>query len=120
MSNILANQILTANRMNVSAWRAMDIFAQLGNVASEVGRTFKWQQAKGRQEQAESAFRRALELLDATISDPKNFKRGKELRRARELFCSVYFKTAEYDETPESVEQYFMHFAIHNQYRKYA
>ncbi len=118
MSDVRASEMLTANRIDLSRWQAMDIFAQLGNVASEVGRTFKWQ-AKGGSEQAESAFWRALELLDATIADPKNFTRGKELRRARELFCSVYYKTPEYIETPASIEQYFMHFAIHHQYRKY-
>jgi hypothetical protein len=110
---------LQANKIDVSRWRAQDIFAQLGNVASEVSRTFKSQE-KGNDEQADSAFWRALELLDATIADPKNFKRGKELRRARELFCSVFFKTPEFNETPASVKKYFMSFAIHNQYRKYA
>ena len=113
------SEMLSANRINIAQWRAMDIFGQLGNVASEVGRAFKWQ-AKESPDHADSAFWRALELLDATIADPKNFKRGKELRRARELFCSVYSKSAEYNETPASVEKYFMHFAIHNQYKKYA
>lgn len=113
------SRILQANRIDVSRWQAMDIFAQLGNVASEVGRTFK-RQAQGSPEQAASAFRRALELLDATIADPKNLKRGKELLRARELFCSVYYKTPEFNETPASIEKYFMHFAIHHQYLKHA
>lgn len=103
--------LLPDNQIDMTRWQQLDIFSQLGNVGSEVGRAFKWQ-AKGNERLAEGAFWRGLELLDATIADVKNFKRGRELRRARELFCSVYYKTGEYAETPASLEAYFTQFAL--------
>lgn len=97
--------------MEQADWFRLDIHSQLGNVGSEVGRAFRWQ-VKQNVELANGAFLRGLELLDATIADPKNFARGRELRRARELFCAVFYNTGEYTETPQSIEKYFMQFAL--------
>jgi hypothetical protein len=91
-------------------WQELDVETQMANVGSEVGRAFKWR-AKGNAQLAEGAFWRGLELLDATLADPKNLVRSREIRRARELFCSVYYRTGEYNETPERLEEYFMQFA---------
>ncbi len=109
------NELLQANNVTTAQWYTLDIFSQLGNVASEVGRAFKWQ-SKGNVQLADGAFWRALELLDATISDPKNSVRSREVRRARELFCAVYLGTNEYHESPQSLEEYFMQFARHARY----
>lgn len=105
-------QIISSGR-----WFTLDIFNQLGNVGSEVGRTFE---AKKRNDNydAEQSFFRGIELLDATIADSKNKLRARELKLARELYGALFFNTGEYNETPENIENYFMEFAINARAKK--
>ena len=67
---------------------------QMANIGSEVGRTAKWVQ-KAKPALAESAFARALELIDLTIrygrlDSPYRGTMLKELCRIREYFCGAY------------------------------
>jgi hypothetical protein len=92
-------------------WENLDTYTQLANIGSEVGRAFKWKKAKVN-DRADTAFFRAWELFDCTVSDQKNFKRKKEINIAKELFADLYFNRNEYKETPENLEKYFTDFAI--------
>ena len=92
-------------------WREFSILEQMGNIGSEVGRSFSAQRA-GDDKRMHGAIDRALELFDLTIQDPKNRMRLKEVCRAREVFCGFFFEGPTYGYTPEIFEQYFMTFAL--------
>ncbi len=88
------SQFLHNGHVTLAQWFSLDIYNQLGNVGSEVGRAFKWK-LFGNMDVATAAFFRGLELLDATITDPKNQARKRELLVARELFGDVFFEKKE-------------------------
>jgi len=74
---------------------------QLANVGSDIERTIQWKK-KGDPEYSRMAFYRALELLDLTVSDPKN--RGPRLReilRTREALVDHFVYDNEYNTTDE-------------------
>ena len=88
-------------------WNKMTLIEQMANVGSEVERLIKWR--KKNSEYSRLAFERALELLDLTITDPKNIKRLKEITRVRELLCDYFFEN-KYSQTDESWQKYFYAF----------
>ena len=72
----------------------MPFVEQMANIGSEVGRTAKWVQ-KAKSAMADSAFVRALELIDLTLKfgrldSPYRGDMLKELCKVRELFCGAY------------------------------
>ncbi len=92
-------------------WQQLDIFNQMGNIGSEVGRTARALGAN-RDQDAEAAFRRGLDLIDATLdsSECSSVARKQELGRAREQFAQAYLEKDE--KLSKSLENYFMQFAI--------
>lgn len=90
-------------------WAALSLFNQMGNIGSEVGRSFKSQQ-KGDKPAAEAAVVRALDLFDATAEawlKASSFARLKELLQAKEEFLSAYENGDD-----NGIENYFTQFAI--------
>ena len=47
-------------------WAELSFMEQMANIGSEVSRTSKWKE-KGNAERSQSAFYRALELIDLTL-----------------------------------------------------
>jgi hypothetical protein len=92
-------------------WAKLSLVEQLGNVGSEVGRAVK-RHRQGNLEQRDKALERALELLDLTIQDPRWKLRLKEICRAREVLCDVFYGGNQYKSTPEDLEKYFFQFAL--------
>ena len=90
-------------------WKEMSFFQQMANVGSEIERTIKWKE-KGNEEYSESAFFRALELLDLTIADPKNLLRLKELLRMREALADYFAFENEYKSNDQIWKNYFFAF----------
>ena len=92
-------------------WWTLGIVEQLANVGSEVGRALGARRA-GRRERADSAFARALELLDLTSADPRwGGRRLREIRRAREELCRLYLGDPSED-SAAGFEKYFLAFAL--------
>lgn len=97
-------------------WHKMTLAEQLGNVGSEVGRILRSREKDPKA--AQSAFDRALELLDLTLQDPRwrNFPgRLKEIARAREFLCDAFFGEALYGTSGTSLDdldKYFFNFAL--------
>ena len=83
---------------------------QLANVGSEVYRTINWRN-KDNLDYSNKAFERALELLDFTITDPKNRSRLKELTRVRECLVDYFMYDNIYGSSDEKWEKYFYAFA---------
>ena len=80
--------------LNDERWKSMPFVEQMANIGSEVGRTAKWVQ-KAKSAMADSAFVRALELIDLTLKfgrldSPYRGDMLKELCKVRELFCGAY------------------------------
>ena len=92
-------------------WFELTLFEQLGNIGSEVGRSINWRK-KGDAKRSEGALFRALDLFDLTIADPRLKFRLKEILRAREVVCDHLAGDNEYSSTDESLEKYFMQFAL--------
>lgn len=93
-------------------WHSMPLMEQLGNVGSEVERAFRAHEG-GKRARFEHALGRALELFDLTANDQRwRGHRCREVLRAREQFCRVFF-----DETAEAgladyLRRYFLQFAV--------
>lgn len=90
-------------------WHSMTFFEQMANIGSEVERAIKWRN-KNNTEYCQMAFDRALELLDLTISDPKNRKHLKELLRLRETLADYFIFDNEYKSEDQKWQNYFYGF----------
>lgn len=91
-------------------WKELSFFEQMANIGSEVQRAIKWKEKN--QEYSQMAFDRALELLDLTIKDEKNQKRGrlKEVLRLREILIDYFFNNV-YKSKAADWENYFFAFS---------
>jgi len=94
---------------NKTAWQNRSLFNQMGNIGSEVGRAINAKR-RGDEKDKIAAFYRGLDLIDATTESLIKQKsiRVKEVLRAREQFA----KSILTDEIDETLEKYFMEFAI--------
>jgi hypothetical protein len=92
-------------------WFTFSLVEQLANVGSEVGRAIT-AKARGDDARMWSALDRALELFDLTSADPKHAGRLREIRRAREVVCDYLVGDNVYGSTGESLDKYFLQFAI--------
>lgn len=100
---------MSSHRFDIAAWSEMDIFNQMGNIGSEVGRALAAKR-QGKTDRCQAAFSRGLDLIDATASDwaAKKYPGLKELLYARELFA----ESITTDKVDPTLEAYFMQFAI--------
>jgi hypothetical protein len=93
-------------------WRSLALMEQLGNVGSEVDRALR-ARAEGRHDRLEGALARALELFDLTATDPRwGLPQRREVLRAREQFCRVFFDDAAEPDLAEYLSKYFLQFAV--------
>lgn len=96
-----------------SRWAEMTLFEQMGNIGSEVGRSFN---AKRRNNDAEKlrAIERAIDLFDATLEVliACRSPRAKEILRAKEVYLLAVLDENGSIESERSLERYFMQFAI--------
>lgn len=92
-------------------WNELSFFEQMANIGSEVQRAIIWKEKKS--EYSQMAFERALELLDLTVKDEKNHKRGrlKELLRLRELLIDYFYFGNIYKSNSDNWKNYFLAFS---------
>ena len=81
-------KIIFHKGLTTKQWFSKSIFEQMANIGSEVERTIKWRDRD--QKYSRMAFERCLELVDLTVSDPKNKNRLKELLRSREALVDYF------------------------------
>lgn len=93
-------------------WAALSLAEQLANVGSEVDRTIAaW--AAQRADRFDRALARALELFDLTARDDRwRGHRRREILRAREEFCRLFFDEHVPTGAARTLQQYFLRFAL--------
>jgi hypothetical protein len=94
-------------------WSDLSIFDQMGNIYSEVGRSFS---AKRRNNKADSdkAVERAIDLFDATTSTliASKSPKAKEVLRAKEEYLNAIYSDRINIKELDSLDRYFLQFAI--------
>ena len=92
-------------------WQQLPIVHQLAHIGSEVERAIRAHEA-GKESRFDAALARALELFDLTASDPRwNLARRREVLRAREEFCRLFFSEDVPPGSAEGLSRYFLAFA---------
>ncbi|HEX9346491.1 MAG TPA: hypothetical protein VF919_02850 [Gemmatimonadales bacterium] len=93
-------------------WAAFSLAGQLANVGSEVDRAVAaW--AAQRSDRFDRALTRALELFDLTARDDRwRGPRRREILRAREEFCRLFFDDDVAPGAARTLREYFLHFAL--------
>lgn len=91
-------------------WQQFSLAEQLGNIGSEISRANHWQEQK-KQDHAQLALERALELFDLTLADQRWSGRRRELCRAREVVCDFFAGDNTYHSTAMNLQKYFDAFA---------
>jgi hypothetical protein len=93
-------------------WARFNIFEQMGNIGSEVGRSLKYK--KNRPAEFELALIRALDLFDATVEDLLRQKspRINEVLRSKDQYLQIALEPNPSQADIDSIESYFMQFAI--------
>lgn len=93
-------------------WATLTLTQQLGNVGSEVERAIR-AYAQGRADRLEHALDRALELFDLTATDRRwKFHQRREILRAREQFCRVFYDDTAEGDLADYLRKYFLQFAV--------
>ncbi len=93
-------------------WREMTLAEQFANLGSEVDRAIRSSQS-GRAARFENALDRALELFDLTAADDRwRGPRRREILRAREEFCRLFFDDDVDPESARGLSRYFLQFGI--------
>ncbi len=99
------------NELAGGKWFGMSVMEQLGNIGSEVDRSFRWHQ-KNEIAHRDKAIERMLELIDLSVQDPKWQYRLKELLRTREVLCDYFFGKNIYAVSPDSFQKEFLYYGI--------
>ena len=89
-------------------WNNLSLYEQMANIGSEVGRAISWKEKNSHI--AQSAFYRALELIDLTAKDRKNIRRLKEVLRSREMFVDFFLYENVYKTDKIFWDKYFLAF----------
>ena len=89
----------------------MSLMEQLANIGSEVGRAAR-AKALGSDARSWAALERGLELFDLTLADERWRGRRREIARAREVVCDFAIGDNAYRSSAESLDRYFLAFAV--------
>ena len=93
-------------------WATFSLMGQLANVGSEVERTIR-AHAAGNASRFDNALARALELFDLTAADARWCgHRRREILRAREEFCRLFFSATPPENSIPGLQRYFLYAAI--------
>lgn len=93
-------------------WERFTLMEQLANVGSEVDRAMRAYEARN-VPRFENALSRALALFDLTVADGRwRGHRRREILRAREEFCRLFFDPDPPRASADGLRRYFLAFAV--------
>jgi len=100
-------------------WAKLSFIDQMGNISSEVGRSFNARR-QGHAENENLAMVRALDLFDATIDNliANRSVRSKEVLRSKDQYLSALLSHTFDESAGASIEKYFMQYAIASRLNK--
>lgn len=99
-------------RLGAGRWTTLSLAEQLANVGSEVDRAIDAWEAQ-RSDRFDRALARALELFDLTAGDDRwRGPRRREILRAREEFCRLFFDNDCPPGAVATLRDYFLQFAV--------
>jgi hypothetical protein len=100
---------MSRHEFDQAAWAKLDIFNQMGNIGSEVGRALAAKR-QGKTDRMMTAFYRGIDLMNATIDAwaERKYTSFKELLCAREIFAESILT----DKVDPKIESYFMQYAL--------
>lgn len=100
---------MSSHVFDKQTWAKLDVFNQMGNIGSEVGRALTAKR-QGNNRRMETAFYRGMDLINATVDawSEQKVTALPELLIAREQFAESILTE---DEDP-TLEKYFLDFAI--------
>ena len=90
-------------------WSQLSLMEQMANIGSEVERALIWR-IKENPDYAQKAFERALELIDLTLDNYKNYNHLKEVARMREAIVDYFFGVNQFMSSESSWRKYFLPF----------
>lgn len=106
---------MSSHEFDGSRWAKLDVFNQLGNIGSEVGRALAAKR-QGNSKRMTSAFYRGMDLFNATVEAWSVQGRPVyELLIAREQFAESVLT----DNEDPTIEKYFMQFAVAARLRQF-
>lgn len=93
-------------------WGTFTLMEQLAHVGSEVERAIRAHE-KANGARFDAALARALELFDLTAADARwRGPRRREILRAREEFCRLFFDENVPLDSARGLRRYFLQFAV--------
>ena len=93
-------------------WHALSLTEQMAHVGSEVERAIR-AHASRNWSRFDNALTRALELFDLTAVDERwRGYRRREILRAREEFCRLFFDESVSNDSAGGLQRYFLAFAV--------
>ena len=90
-------------------WSRLSFLEQMANIGSEVERALNWR-VKKNTDYAQKAFERALELIDLTLDNDKNYTHLKEVARMREAIVDYFSGANQFMSSEISWRNYFLPF----------
>ena len=90
-------------------WSQLSFIEQMANIGSEVERALNWR-VKKNTDYSQKAFERALELIDLTLDNDKNYTHLKEIARMREAIVDYFFGVNQFVSSEASWRKYFSAF----------
>lgn len=102
----------TGHAAGALRWERFTLMEQLANVGSEVERAIRAHES-GNRSRFENALSRALSLFDLTATDGRwNGPRRREVLRAREEFCRLFYDPDVPAWSADGLRRYFLAFAL--------
>jgi hypothetical protein len=102
----------TAYQIDRNRWAKFTLFEQMGNIGSEVGRTF----SAGRKQDSDAVFKAVIRTLDlfaatAELVAKSSSSRTKEVLRAKDQYLQIVLSKTFNSVEAQQIERYFMEFA---------
>lgn len=92
--------------LTIEKWESFTFLTRLANIGSEVFRAINWKE-KLKQDYADLAFNRSLELFDATKKTSVTPSQMKELCRLREIWADYFAGDNQYKSNDKFFNNYF-------------
>jgi hypothetical protein len=93
-------------------WERFSLLEQMANIGSEVERAIRAHEASN-ESRWMNALTRALDLFDLTAASPRwRGPRRREILRAREEFCRLFFDPDISPQSAAGLKRYFLAFAV--------